>query len=438
MWEVIPVNKKNAYRAVPVKDVDLKKVLAGHEGEPVVVGLDVGKEWIYAVTRFGDGAFHRPWVVANPGQIRLLVGLLEKIGQQGSLTVALESTGTYADALRQSMSDAELNVHRVGSKASHDWSETFDGVPSQHDGKDAAVVADLCGLGKSVPWPMKKPAEWEQQLGYWVRQMDAAHRMEQMWIGRLESRLTRYWPEAGQTLKLSSATLLKAIDHWGSPAALGADPQAAATLRRFGRWVLKEQVIQRLVHEARQSVGVRMEAWDLRELRECARRTLVFHREKAAAVRELRRLAETHELLPALAPVVGLPTACVLWACLGDPRNYTSGPAYRKGMGLNLTERSSGKYKGQLRISKRGKSLPRRFLYFAALRYVMKEPVRNWYQQKKKRDGDEGMRGIVAVMRKLPLAVYAAAQGAAFDANRLFQSIARDAERRDAEKGAKK
>ena len=83
-------------------------------------------------------------------------------------------------------------------------------------------------------------------------------------------------------------------------------------------------------------------------------------------------------------------------------------------------------YQGQLRISKRGKSLPRRFLYFAALRYVLKEPVKNWYLQKKRRDGDEGMRGIVAIMRKLPLAVYAAAQGEAFDDRRLFNSIANE------------
>ena len=41
---------------------------------------------------------------------------------------------------------------RVSNKASHDYAEVFDGVPSQHDGKDAAVVAELAALGKCQPW----------------------------------------------------------------------------------------------------------------------------------------------------------------------------------------------------------------------------------------------------------------------------------------------
>ena len=41
---------------------------------------------------------------------------------------------------------------RVSNKASHNYAEIFDGVPSQHNGKDAAVVAELAGLGKAQPW----------------------------------------------------------------------------------------------------------------------------------------------------------------------------------------------------------------------------------------------------------------------------------------------
>ena len=49
--------------------------------------------------------------------------------------------------------------------------------------------------------------------------------------------------------------------------------------------------------------------------------------------------------------------------------------------------------------------------------------MKQWYLEKKRRDGDGGMRGVVAVMRKLPLALHAAARGEAFDAARLFKSI---------------
>jgi transposase len=431
--EVIPVNKSKAYRSSSVKQVDLEKVLSSRtsvEGESVDVGLDIGKAWIWAVVRFRrDGTYLRPWRAANPWEIGLLVGLLAEMARRvKQLTVAMESSGTYGDPLRQALTDAGLDVRRVSSKASHDWSEVFDGVPSQHDGKDAGVVAELCAMGKAAAWPFERGTDLEQEMAYWVDRLDAAHRVHQLWCGRLESRLARHWPEVGEVLKISSATLLKALLRWAGPAALGADPQAPATLRRLSYRRLEDQTIDRLVREARASVGVRPTEWDERRLREDARRALSARREKRQADRRLKELASRHELIPAMAPVVGTATACVLWVCAGDPRDYDSGAAYRKAMGLNLAERSSGMYQGELRISKRGQALARRFLYFAALRYLLKaggEPaVKQWYARKKIRDGGEdGMRGVVAIMRKLPLAIHAtAARGEAFDASRLFNN----------------
>ena len=64
----------------------------------------------------------------------------------------MESSGTYGDALRRALGDNGIEVQRVSGKAAHDYAEVFDGVPSQHDGKDAAVVADLAALGKAKPW----------------------------------------------------------------------------------------------------------------------------------------------------------------------------------------------------------------------------------------------------------------------------------------------
>jgi transposase len=426
VWEVIPVNKSKAYRSISVKQVDVEKVLADHLHQPVEAGLDIGKESIWTVLRFRDGSYLRPWRAANPLEVNLLVDLLKRIGQQAKLRVAMESSGTYGDALRAALSNAAVDVHRVSSKASHDWSEAFDGVPSQHDGKDAAVVAELCAMGKSVPWRFESASEQEQQMQYWVDQLDTAHRVQQIWIGRLESRLVRHWPEVCALLKLSSPTLLKALQHWAGPSALAADPQAAATLRRFSHEMLEDQTIDRLIDEAKQTVGVPMSRWDQRRLREDAQAALAAHRQKKEATRRLKELAARHELLPALGQVVGVASACVLWVSVGDPRRYSSGAAYRKAMGLNLAERSSGIYQGQLHISKRGKSLPRRFLYFAALRYASKEPVRQWYLRKKQRDQQEGMRGIVAIMRKLPLALWTAAQGELFDPLRLFKSVVKE------------
>lgn len=418
------MTQSKAYRSIAVKQVDVEKVLCGREGSCVEAGLDIGKKWVWAVIRFRDGTYLRPWRASNPQELSLLAELLKEMGRRVKLTVAMESSGTYGDALRAALGRSDLCVHRVSSKASHDWAESFDGVPSQHDGKDAGVVAELCAMGKGVAWPLRCPSALEQEMGYWVDQLDGAQRVQQVWVGRLESRLSRHWPEACGELKVNSPTLLKALKRWGGPAALGADAEAASVLQRLSRGRLDEQRVDRLVRSARESMGLAMGQWDERRMREDAGQALSAHRQKRLAAKRLRELAARHELLPALGKVVGVPTACVLWVCLGDPRQYGSGAAYRKAMGLNLAERSSGMQQGQLHISKRGKALPRRFLYFAALRYVSREPrVKQWYAQKKGRDGG-GLRGLVAVMRKLPLAMWSAAQGEAFDAKRLFRSIA--------------
>jgi transposase len=133
------------------------------------------------------------------------------------------------------------------------------------------------------------------------------------------------------------------------------------------------------------------------------------------------RLVRGRAVLAAQARAVGCGTACVLWASVGDPRDYPCGQAYRKAMGLNLTERSSGTWQGELHISKRGDPRARRWLYLAALRLVKQAGLREWYQAKKERDGQEAKRAVVAVMRKLVLALYqVGAQGATFEVRRLF------------------
>ncbi|MFL5244011.1 MAG: transposase, partial [Gemmataceae bacterium] len=81
-----------------------------------------------------------------------------------------------------------------------------------------------------------------------------------------------------------------------------------------------------------------------------------------AGQRRLRALAKGHEVLQAQGQAVGVPTACVLWVKTGDPRAYYAAAAYRKALGLNLVERSSGEHQGALHISKRGSAVSAKVL----------------------------------------------------------------------------
>ena len=135
------MSSKRVYRRVKVKDISTESIetIAGIRGSgEATVGLDIAKQEIVSVIRWSDGSFERPWSVCNPSEIGLLIERLCFLkGVCGGLTVGLESTGTYGESVRFALTKAGIDVHRVSGKGVSDYKEIFDGVPSQHDGKDA-------------------------------------------------------------------------------------------------------------------------------------------------------------------------------------------------------------------------------------------------------------------------------------------------------------
>ena len=424
--EVIPVKRKTPYSLVDVNGITVESIVAARAGQACIVGVDVAKGELVACLYWPDRSFDRPWRIASPAQIGLFLGKLKELSPGCPLVVAMESSGTYGDVLRQALGDSGIEVRRVSSKAVKDHAETFDGVPSQHDGKDAAVIAELCWMGKGSPWPWtQRPAE-DQAMRFWIRKLDTAQRIKQVYCGKLESLLARHWPEVFGLLNQSGPTLTQALMRWGDPRALAADPLAAASLKGFGGRYLTDEKIRQVIAAAGSTLGVRMGPWQARELQAVTEAIVQKRAEIAACKKELKKLAKDHACVQAQKPAIGLVTACVLWMCLGDVRNYRSAGAYRKAMGLNLKERSSGKHKGKLSVSKRGQRLARKWLYFSALRWLREPSVKRWVERKKARDGGSGGKAVVGVMRRLALAAYHVGKnGVEFDPGRLFPGVGR-------------
>jgi len=142
-----------------------------------------------------------------------------------------------------------------------------------------------------------------------------------------------------------------------------------------------------------------------------ATRMLDIHKETK---RYKKRLGELIGMscveLQRMSKLLGVATASVVWCNIGSPHFYHCADAWLKAMGLNLVERSSGEYQSNVRISKRGDSETRRWLYLSALRWVQGSPVKQWYQRKKEQTGTK-IRGtenkrtsgkaVIAVMRKM-------------------------------------
>lgn len=410
---------RRPYSLVSLAKVNIESLGIGRDGQRRVVGIDVAKHRPVACLMWPDESFERPWEIAAPRQIPLLLQKLKELSAGGEVILAMESSGTYGDALRQAAQDAGIEVHRVSAKAVKDSAESFDGVASQHDGKESAVIADLCRRGRSAAWEASD--EDGAELRYWLWRWEAGAAQDQMWSGRLEAFLARHWPEATEVMEAGSATLLGALARWGEPRALACDPGAAEVLRRLGGPLLEQKKIEALIESAGSSLGVRMNPWEVKQMQEVAGHRLELAKEMRLCRRAMDRLAQQAPQIQAQRQAVGLLAACVLWAFLNPVSKYPCAAAYRKAMGLNLSECSSGKYQGPLHISRRGRSLIRKVLYFAALRSIQEhEGVRAWVERKKARDGGGGGKAVVAVMRKLALATWHVGQGEAFDGRKLF------------------
>jgi hypothetical protein len=80
--------------------------------------------------------------------------------------VALESTDTYGDTLRQALQQAGLLLYRVSPRGR--LRRDIRRRPSQHDGKDASIVGELAAHRGCGSWPLARPNKMEQDLAYQV------------------------------------------------------------------------------------------------------------------------------------------------------------------------------------------------------------------------------------------------------------------------------
>jgi transposase len=414
---------KRRYQATKVKDIQADTVRASL-GHKVVVGVDIAKEDMFAALMDDQQVVQATVKWKHPRESSEFIKLLLELTEDGtSIEVAMEPSSTYGDALREGLMEVGLQVYRVNPKRSHDAAEVYDGVPSLHDAKSAAIVAKLHLDGASELWPAR--TEHERQLAAALRVLEVHEKEYHRNSNRLEGLLARYWPELTQHLELRSATLLELLMTFGGPAEVAASPRKARQhMRKVGGYFLASDKIGRVLESAQTTFGVTQIEEERQVVIVIAQEARRAQQLAKKARRRVEQLSAREGASQHMAPVVGKTTAAVLVAAVGDPRKYISPEAYLKSLGLNLKVISSGKKKGGLHITKRGPGIARLFLYLAALRLIQRDPVIcAWYARKLKRQGGLAKsKAVVAIMRKLVLALWHVADGQPFDSSRLFDT----------------
>lgn len=411
--------KKKAYKAVDVNKINIVPILSKAANEKIVFGIDIAKEKNFCslMNEKQEVLTTVKWL--HPMQTKAFIAFVKKFPKAETV---MEPSGSYGDPIRYMLEQNEIPVFRVSPKRSHDCAEVYDGVPSLHDAKSAAIIAKLHLDGASETWVIRQ--EHERDLSAAITTLDVLTSQLNQNINRIEALMAKYWPEMNKYLKYKSTTFLELTSCIGGANEVASKKEEAQSLmKKIGGHFLSTEKIDKIIESAENSIGIPMTKGELDEFQYLSKRTLKLHREVQASKKKVESLSQDDEATKNIGQVIGKATAAVIVTFCGDPLQYDSCNHWLKSFGLNLKEKSSGKYKGRLMITRRGSGRSRRWLYFSALRLIKNdEIVKCWYAKKTERDGGVKMKAIIAIMRKLVKALWYVARGEKFDTSKMFDT----------------
>ncbi len=376
----------------------------------LIATIDGGKDTHYGYYRCPDGTECKAFAFLNNG--RGFQEFWERIAAAAStnsleeIIVGFESTGPYMEPLVQFLRNKKsVRLVQVNPMHTKRLKELTGNSPLKTDRKDPKVIADIIELGHAltVVIPEGPAAELRRLTQGRERTIESRTRL----FNQLQSLLVISFPEFLQVMTdVKTASAQHLLRHYPTAqeiVALG-EPALAALLRKVSRGKLREDRARALFEAANESVGVREGRSSMLLEIGLMLDTIATYDHfvegiETEMVRYLEQIPYSRVILSLKG--IGPVTAAGLIGEVGDFTKFSTISEVMKLAGLDLYEVSSGKHRGKLRISKRGRPLIRKLLYLAALSTVRKGGVMHeWYQRALNR-GMMKTKALVAVSRKL-------------------------------------
>ncbi|NMP23302.1 IS110 family transposase, partial [Sulfobacillus harzensis] len=332
----------------------------------LVVGVDIAKERhvAQAMNFRGIVLTSRALAFANTrAEFEQFVARLRDIQMAHGMTdvvVGMESTGHYWFALAHWLQDQGITVVIVNPATTKRNKENRDNSPSKSDPKDAIVIAEVVTRGY---YTLYERSEWQfHQLRVlvasrerWVQERSRARNRIIRWVDIWFPELTQVFPD------LFTDRALATLTHFPTPAQVRVlTPDTMVDVwRRYmaraagARGLRCAQALQEAAARSiGETVGLDDARWELQHL-------LVSYRHAYQVVEETDTRLEALLAKIPCAPLlrsVGIPTSetAAILAFGGDLRQLAHGDQLLRKAGLNLAERTSGKYKGHIKLAKRG------------------------------------------------------------------------------------
>jgi len=327
------------------------------------------------------------------------------------VVVGYESTGPYAEPLVHYLANKQVKIVQVNPMHTKKMKEVNDNSPLKTDDKDPRVIADIIRLGRALTIVVP-----EGDAAYLRRLTNARERHvgeQTALLNQLQQLVFLIFPEFKTVLKdMKGKTAQYILKRYTIPERIATVSKEVLgeqmRKRSMGKFGIQEA--ESLIGLARETVGIKEGLggifMDIRhilmQLEAEVRFILEIEAEMGAT---LERIPFSGRLLSIKG--LGIVSVAGLIGEVGDFSKFSTQSEIMKLAGLDLYEISSGKRKGQRRISKRGRSLLRKILFYAAIQMIRKNGIMFDYYARLTGRGMERMRALIAVSRKLLRIIHA-------------------------------
>jgi transposase len=330
------------------------------------------------------------------------------------VVIGFESTGPYAEPLLHYLRKKPVKLVQINPVHSKRLKELTGNSPNKTDKKDPRVIADIISLGHALT--LVVPEGPAAQLRRLTQARERAIKSRTAMINQIQHLIFVIFPEFLKIFKdISVKSAMYLIKNHPSPEIVSSVGLESLTdiSRKVSRGKLTQGRIKELFEAAKQSIGINegkesilMEIEHLVSAIENENRFIDDLENQMAHY--LHQIPYSHCMLSIKG--IGLITVAGLIGEVGDFKKFNTISEMMKLAGLNLFEISSGKHSGKRRISKRGRSLMRKLLYFAAINVVKSHGIMHEPYQEMLDRGMPKMKALVAIARKLLGLIFALAR----------------------------
>ena len=387
-------------------------------GQTLVVAVDIGKSVHYGYFRapMGEEVKRFPFSNTHRGFQEFWQKLSQFQRQQGlkECVIGFESTGPYAEPLFHYLRNQPVKLVQINPMHTKRLKELTGNSPNKTDRKDPRVIADVISLGHALSLVVPEGAS--AQLRRLTHARERAMKRRIALLNQLHYLMAVVFPEFLEVMKkISTNTAIYLIKHHPTPqhiVAMGPG-SLSKVLKKRSRGQVTEQRAQKLFEVAQESIGIKEGQQSM--LLEIQYLIFAVEQENGfiadlerQMIFSLNQIPYSHSILSIKG--IGKITAAGLIGEVGDFGKFKTIAEITKLAGLDLYEISSGKHKGQHRISKRGRSLMRKLLYFAVVNMIRSDGLMHqpWHQRVQR--GMPPMKAMVALSCKLLRLIFALAR----------------------------